>query len=77
MTWPVRYNPPTMADIWHSVPMRGAVAGALSAAWIDFAAFRSWKSFDDVWHYDWRLAAFRWLQGAVVGAVTALGVDLT
>lgn len=64
-------------EVWHTAYVQGALTGALSAAWIDFVAFKSWKSFDDVWRYDWRLAAFRWTQGAVTGAVAALGVSFT
>ena len=52
----------------------GAACGVASAAMIDFAAFRSWKKWDDALVYDWRTASFRWVQGAVVGMVTALGL---
>ena len=54
--------------------VRAAVAGALAAAAIDFAAFRQWKSFDEITQYDWKLALFRWAQGAVIGAISALGL---
>jgi len=47
----------------------------LSAALVDFAAFRSWKNFHDAYAYDWPTAAWRWLQGAVVGAVTSSGLS--
>ena len=53
--------------------VRGAITGSLAAAAVDFQAFRSWKSFDDVTKYDWRLAAFRWVQGAIVGGLAGLG----
>jgi hypothetical protein len=54
--------------------VKGAIAGFLAAAAIDFQAFRTWKSFDDAHAYNWRLAAWRWLQGAVTGALVALGL---
>jgi hypothetical protein len=55
--------------------VRGALSGLLSAALVDFAAFRSWKNFHDAYAYDWPTAAWRWLQGAVVGAVTSSGLS--
>lgn len=57
---------------WHPIIL-GALSGALSAARIDYVAFQSWQSFHDFAIYDWRTAAFRWLQGAIVGAVGASG----
>ena len=57
-----------------STILKGAIGGALSAAAVDFAAFRSWKSFNDVHTYAWGLALFRWVQGAIIGAVTAAGL---
>ena len=52
----------------------GAVSGALSAAAGDYGAFRSWKSVQEAMAYNWGLALWRWFQGAVVGAVGALGL---
>ena len=58
-----------------SLPLvRGAIAGILTAAVVDFHAFQNWKNFDEALHYDWRLAAFRWFQGAVMGALTGAGL---
>lgn len=53
----------------------GAVAGAVAAAVVDFRAFQSWKSAQEALTYDWGVAAWRWLQGAVSGAVAAAGVN--
>ena len=47
----------------------GAGVGLLNAASVDYAAFRMWKSFRDAAQYDWGVALWRWLQGAVIGAV--------
>lgn len=63
--------------LWDHPVTHGIVTGWLTAALVDFAAFRSWKSFDEAWRYDWKLAAWRWCQGAVVGAVTGLGYSVT
>ena len=58
----------------HSV-VRGALTGIVAAAAVDYAAFRSWKSFADARGYSWSVAAFRWVQGAITGALAALGLD--
>lgn len=60
---------------WLAHPIvAGAITGTVSAALVDFAAFRSWKSAQDALGYQWKLAAWRWFQGAVSGAVAALGL---
>ena len=65
-----------MIDLLHNRITQAALAGLLSAALIDFNAFRTWKTFHDVSTYQWRTAVFRWVQGAVVGAVAAAGLNL-
>lgn len=55
--------------------VQGAITGAIAAAAVDIAAFRAWKSFRDFVTYDWGIAAFRWFQGAVIGAIMATGVS--
>lgn len=60
----------------HYPAVQGAIGGLLSAAAVDFAAFRSWKSWHDIAEYSWGTAAFRWFQGAVIGAATAVGIGL-
>ena len=62
-----------MTDLLANKWVHAAVAGAVAAALIDFAAFRAWKSWSDALSYNWSTAAFRWLQGAVAGVVTAAG----
>jgi hypothetical protein len=60
---------------WLSNPfVAGAIAGVVSAAAADIAAFRSWKSFDDAKVYSWNVAAWRWFQGAVMGLLAAAGI---
>lgn len=59
--------------IVHNPVFRGAVAGAGAAAVVDLHAFLTWKKFQDALTYDWGTAAFRWLQGAVTGAITGAG----
>lgn len=51
-----------------------AGAGALAAASTDIASFRTWKNWDALLTYDWKLASFRWFQGAVLGGLAAAGV---
>jgi hypothetical protein len=63
-----------LALIGHSPLAHAALIGALSAGGIDFQAFRSWKSFHDAEQYNWSVALFRWLQGAGLGLITALGI---
>jgi len=65
-----------MTEILVSPVVHGAITGALAAGAIDFQAFRSWKSFDEASKYAWGMAAWRWLQGAVVGAVGAAGLGM-
>lgn len=60
--------------VLHHPIMKGTLVGILSAASVDYAAFRSWKSFHDVHDYAWGLAVFRWCQGAVVGALSSAGL---
>ena len=60
--------------VGHSPYFHGAVIGAVAAAGVDLQAFRTWKSFKDAEQYSWSVAAFRWVQGAVLGVVTAVGV---
>jgi hypothetical protein len=54
--------------------VKGAIAGAISGASVDFAAFRAWKNAHDFVSYDWGTAAFRWAQGAFFGVMTAIGL---
>lgn len=52
----------------------GAISGLISAAVVDFGAFRSWKSFQEAREYSWGTAAWRWFQGAVTGGLVAAGI---
>lgn len=49
----------------------GALTGALGAARVDYQAFQAFKTPGEALAYDWRIAIWRWFQGAVIGAVTA------
>lgn len=55
--------------------VRGALAGMVAAARVDYIAFKAWRSFHDIATYDWRTAMWRWTQGAIVGAITAIGIE--
>ena len=45
--------------------------GAGAALTIDWQAFKSWKSFNDLLTYNWGLAAWRAFQGFMVGFLPA------
>ena len=59
----------------HTLIARGIVTGAISAALVDLSAFRAWRTWDEAIRYDWRMASWRWAQGAVLGALGAAGYD--
>jgi hypothetical protein len=54
--------------------LHGALTGWASAAGVDYHAFTQWKSLDDAKTYAWSTALWRWLQGAVTGAVAGAGL---
>ena len=56
--------------------VKGALTGLMTAMLVDYAAFRGWKSYDDAFTYEWRVALWRWLQGFVSGAVAGLGLEV-
>ncbi len=58
-----------------SIPaIRAGVAGLMSAALVDFAAFRNFKDWHDLAVYNWSTASFRWVAGFATGALTSLGL---
>ncbi len=65
---------PIILSAAHSAVVKGALSGALAAAVVDFHAFMSFKSPTDVKNYNWGVAAFRWLQGAITGALVGGGL---
>jgi hypothetical protein len=68
--------------MWHTIHLfvrsnpiaLAAVSGLIHAALKDYQVFSTWHSFADVRSYKWSVAVFNWIQGAVVGAVTGLGL---
>jgi hypothetical protein len=52
----------------------GILGGILTAARVDYAAFKAWHSWHDLQSYSWGVASFRWVQGAIIGAATAAGL---
>jgi len=61
---------------WLSYPLvAGALSGLGAALLVDYANFRSWQTWSDAKTYSWGTASMRWLQGAVGGLVTALGIQ--
>lgn len=65
----------TIQAVLHNSVVRGALTMALGAAYVDIAAFRKWQSVHEALEYNWSLAAWRWFQGAVLGALAALGLN--
>ena len=60
--------------LFHHYVARGAITGFVAAAATDLHAFKMWKSVDEAKAYQWGVAAWRWFQGAVLGALTAAGL---
>lgn len=54
--------------------LKAAGAGALAAASTDLLAFRKFQSATEFKDYNWRVAAFRWGQGAVMGVLAYYGL---
>ncbi len=54
--------------------LHGALVGLLSAVWVDYRIFKRWTKWEDAMTYDWSIASFRWVHGAIVGAVTGAGL---
>jgi len=55
--------------------LKAAAAGALAAASTDFLAFKKFQTFSEFKDYNWRVAVFRWTQGAVLGVAAAFGLN--
>jgi hypothetical protein len=53
-----------------------AAIGALGAARSDYLSFKASNSPQWLYTYDWGTAVYRWVQGAIVGGVTAAGLEL-
>jgi len=58
----------------HSALFKGAMSGLVSAMLVDFHAFMSWKSLDDFKKFDYKVAAIRWAQGLIAGALIGTGM---
>lgn len=54
--------------------LHGALHGAGGAMLVDYAAFRTFKRWNDLASYDWGVATLRWVQGALGGALVAAGI---
>ena len=54
----------------------GALAGLVSAVAVDLDAFKKWQSVREFQKFNWKLAAFRWLKGALAGALAAAGIGV-
>lgn len=63
----------TLVWLLHLPVTRGAINGVVAAAAVDVHAFLSWRDMHEFATYNWGTAALRWVQGAVIGAVTGAG----
>lgn len=52
----------------------GAIGGFLVALRADYEAFKAWTCWNDILKFDWSIASFRYIKGAIIGAVTVLGL---
>lgn len=66
----------TLHAFIHVPVVQGALSGFAIAASVDYVAFRKWKRWEDFRAFDWDVATFRWFQGVIVGAATAIGFGL-
>lgn len=57
-----------------NIILAGALSGLVTAARVDYEAFKAWDDYKDAIAYNWGLAAWRWFQGAAIGAVTMAGL---
>jgi hypothetical protein len=60
-----------LVTAWHSPYVQLAIAGWVVAARVDYNAFVSFKSLHDAAEYDWKVAGWRWFQGAMMGVLGA------
>ena len=63
-----------LVSVLTSPVVRGALSGLVAAAIVDVHAFMRWRSVQEAIAFDWRTAALRWAQGAVGGALMAVGL---
>jgi len=63
-----------MSEMLSSPIIHGALSGLLAAGVVDYHAFMRCQTFKDVVAWDWSTAGLRWIQGAIAGAVSAIGL---
>lgn len=62
-----------MSEFFANPLTRAVLTGIVTAAAVDFQAFRTWQSVEDAKRYAWTVAAWRWFLGAFAGLVFGLG----
>ena len=58
-------------QLFHQPHIYAMFMGALAAARIDYVAFQAWKTPGEALAYDWKIAAWRVFQGALMGLIAA------
>jgi hypothetical protein len=59
--------------VLHSPIFHGALVGWATAAHVDYSAFTAATSWTGLVTYDWGTASFRWVKGAIGGAIMGAG----
>lgn len=65
-----------LRTLYHNPFIHGALIGWGTAARQDYKAFKSWKSVQDAMKYDWSIAIWNWVEGAITGAAIGGGLNL-
>ncbi len=65
----------TWHDFFQNNLVKGALSGLLAAVVVDIHAFTKWRDYDKFSEFNYKLMLTRWLQGAVMGALGALGYN--
>ena len=60
---------------WLGKGLAGALAGFLAAVRIDFQVFATFKKVDEYASYDWSVAINRWVNGALYGFLSGVGLS--
>lgn len=63
----------TTREFFDNKLVQGALSGLLAAMVVDIHAFSKWRDYNQFAEFSYKLMLVRWLQGAISGALLALG----